>query len=149
VKFERVFWLQAFPTAFVEGCQPFEVRFGFLFIAPAELMIYRAGNAVMLIPGNKQVNTWEMNAPVTFFELNWPSVSGKVKLNRYQVYRSGQWLDIDSYRDRDEGLILLRCAFDTEVQAKQFVMPDGMVGREVTGDDRYTEESLARLGIPK
>ena len=53
-----------------------------------------------------------------------------------------------SARGKLEGLVTAEVEFPDEDAANQFRAPDWL-GREVTGDDQYSNQSLARHGLPQ
>jgi CYTH domain-containing protein len=67
---------------------------------------------------------------------------------RYKVRCGKRTVEVDVYRGPLEGLVTAEVEFPDEESAREFRPPDWL-GREVTGDERYKNESLARYGAPE
>lgn len=66
----------------------------------------------------------------------------RIKKNRYVVNENGNKFEIDIFEDHLKGLAFLEVEFNSEEEAKAFVVPT-WVEKEVTDDVRYTNSQLA------
>lgn len=83
------------------------------------------------------------------FERLWPLTEGR-RLVKHRYSREadrGVLLELDVYEGELEGLAVLEVEFASEDAAAAFVAPD-WVGRELTGDRAYANQSLALHGRP-
>jgi adenylate cyclase len=79
----------------------------------------------------------------------WPLTKGRrVRKVRYEVLHDGLTIEVDVYRRKLKGLVTAEVEFPDEDAAKRFHAPDWL-GREVTGDEQYSNQSLARHGLPQ
>jgi CYTH domain-containing protein len=84
------------------------------------------------------------------FEALWPlTAERRVVKTRYlmPLDDGGLVAEIDDYDDALSGLITAEVEFATEAAALAYLAPDWL-GREVTGDARYNNRTLAVDGIP-
>ena len=71
----------------------------------------------------------------------------KIMKNRYVVNEANNRFEIDVYEGKLKGLACLEVEFPSVEAAEKFIVPD-WVEKEVTGDSRYRNSSLARNNIP-
>lgn len=81
------------------------------------------------------------------FEALWPLSEGRrIAKSRTKVpLEDGLTAEVDVYEDDLAGLVTVEVEFADEASAAAFTPPDWL-GREVTGDSRYANQSLARAG---
>lgn len=60
----------------------------------------------------------------------------------------GLTIQVDVYRRKLKGLITAEVEFPDGDAAGRFQVPTWL-GREVTGDDQYSNQNLARYGLPQ
>jgi adenylate cyclase len=85
--------------------------------------------------------------PEQFDEL-WPlTESARVRKTRWLVPLGDLTAELDVFEDDLEGLRMAEIEFSDEAAARSFD-PPGWLGREVTDDERYANESLATQGMP-
>ncbi len=91
-----------------------------------------------------------MELPAEVFEELWPQTEGRwVEKVRHLVdIGDGLSAEVDVYSGELEGLVTAEVEFESGEAADAFVAPDWM-GREVTGDGRYANQTLATAGIPE
>ena len=78
------------------------------------------------------------------FEALWPLVrKASIQKMRYRIPCAGRTLEVDIYQGHHRGLITAETEFRSLGEAKAF-HPPAFLGREVTGNRHYTNESLAR-----
>lgn len=149
MKICRTFRLNEFPPELLGRFQPVLVRVGFLYSAPTELLIRKIGNNVTLIPGFPELEGWSsIGAPVFFFDRNWPKITARAEMRRYEFFHGDRYLNLDEGLGKHAGLFLLRCEFDSEAQAAGFIVPFGVQGVDVSSNERYTDKGLAQFGMP-
>ena len=86
--------------------------------------------------------------PAQFAAL-WPLTKGRrLRKVRYEVPHDGRTVQVDVYRGKLRGLVTAEIEFPDEDAARGFHPPDWL-GREVTGDDHYSNQNLARHGLPQ
>jgi adenylate cyclase len=83
------------------------------------------------------------------FTLLWPLTEGRqVVKTRYLVaLDSGRTAEVDDYAGDLAGLLTAEVEFPDEASARAF-RPPAWLGREVTGDTRYANRTLAVDGLP-
>jgi adenylate cyclase len=83
------------------------------------------------------------------FEALWPLTEGRrVEKVRYLVPIETGEIEVDVFEGALAGMVTAEMEFDSEAQSDAFDPPDWL-GREVTGDDRYANETLAVHGLPE
>jgi len=87
-------------------------------------------------------------SPAEQFEALWPLTEGRrLRKRRHLLPDDGVEVEVDVYEGELEGLIVAEIEFDSEEQARGFEPPPWL-GDEVTGDERFLNESLAVDGAP-
>jgi len=82
------------------------------------------------------------------FERLWPLTAGRrIEKRRYEIPEDGATIELDVYEGDLAGLVVAEIEFGSEEDADAFSGPDWL-GREVTDDARYKNQSLARDGAP-
>jgi adenylate cyclase len=82
------------------------------------------------------------------FEQLWPLTDGKrLHKRRYAIPAGDRTIELDVYSGDLEGLIVAEIEFPSEQAARSFD-PPAWLGREVTGDPAYLNETLATRGRP-
>jgi predicted adenylyl cyclase CyaB len=83
------------------------------------------------------------------FNSLWQTTEGKrLEKVRYEIPHGGQIIEADVYRGSLEGLVSAEIEFASPEASDQFVPPEWF-GKDVTGDKRYKNQSLALRGLPK
>jgi len=78
----------------------------------------------------------------------WPHTAGRrIEKVRYRVPVDVTTAEVDVYGDALSGLLTVEVEFPSETAATAFVAPSWF-GREVTGDGRWSNASLAEHGLP-
>jgi CYTH domain-containing protein len=79
----------------------------------------------------------------------WPLTEGRRLSKRRLVVtlERGLEVELDLFKGELEGLLIAEVEFESEAESHEFE-PPGWLGEEVTGDDRYSGQSLARGGTP-
>jgi CYTH domain-containing protein len=86
--------------------------------------------------------------PAQFASL-WPLTKGRrIRKVRYEVPYEGLTVQVDVYRRRLKGLLTAEVEFPDEESAGRFEAP-AWLGREVTGDEHFSNQNLARHGLPQ
>jgi adenylate cyclase len=82
------------------------------------------------------------------FEALWPLTEGRrLRKRRHLLPHDGLEVEVDVYEGELEGLVVAEVEFDSEEQARGFEAP-AWLGEDVTGDDRFLNETLAVNGAP-
>jgi CYTH domain-containing protein len=83
------------------------------------------------------------------FEALWPLTQGRrIEKRRYKMPTDeGLTVELDVYAGELDGLMTAEVEFESEEEAERFDPPAWM-GTEVTGDKRYSNQSLATRGRP-
>ena len=86
--------------------------------------------------------------PLETAEALWPHTAGRrIDKTRHRVGLGGLVAEVDVYAGELAGLCRIEVEFPSESEAAAFV-PLPWFGREVTGDTRWSNSSLARNGRP-
>jgi adenylate cyclase len=143
---DRPRWLEEQPST--------HIRQGYLAIVPGEgeVRLRETDNATLLTVkrGAGEIRREEEVelAPDQFRAL-WPLTEGaRVHKRRYSVPDDGRTFEVDVFEGPLEGLVVAEVEFDAERESAEFDPPEWF-GRELTGDDRYANESLATNGAPE
>jgi CYTH domain-containing protein len=153
VEIERKFELARRPPALEQ--HPHErIEQGYLAIDPAgtEVRIRRMGDDLTLTvkAGGGLVRAEEalVLQPAEFDAL-WPlTLDRRIVKTRYMIpFAGGLTVEVDVYEEALAGLVIAEVEFPDEPASRAFAPPDWL-GREVTGDPRYANRSLAVAGRP-
>lgn len=88
----------------------------------------------------------EIKIPVERFNRLWRLVRGaSIKKNRYRIPFGQRVIQLDVYQGPHKGLLTAEVEFPDKKQSKAFRPPDWF-GREITGNQRYSNEVMARRG---
>jgi adenylate cyclase len=95
----------------------------------------------------------EIRIPKVTFRSLWPLTRrARIAKWRYEIPWNGRTVEMDVYLGPHRGLITAEIEFDSGAASRSFDPPDWL-GRELTGNRRYTNQSLARkqhsLRIPR
>jgi CYTH domain-containing protein len=83
------------------------------------------------------------------FDELWPLTEGRrLRKRRHLIPHGERELELDVYEGDLEGLVVAEIEFASEEDARAFE-PPGWIGEEVTGDERYLNETLATRGKPR
>jgi adenylate cyclase len=129
-----------------------EVEQGYLVIAGELEVRLRAADGHRLLTvkrGHGEVREEvEIQLSAEQFDALWPLTEGqRISKRRHVVPIDGLKAEVDVYGARLEGLVVAEIEFSSQEQAEGFQAPDWL-GEEVTGDDRYANQSLATAGAP-
>jgi adenylate cyclase len=127
---------------------------GYLAIAPdgVEVRVRRRdGRATLTVksgPGHVRTEE-ELDLDERRFGSLWPLTEGRrVTKTRHEIPLAGDTIaELDVYDGAHDGLMTAEVEFDSEAASERFEPPPWL-GREVTGDKRYANQSLALDGRP-
>lgn len=152
VEIERKYLLTAVPPD-LERHPAERIQQGYLAVAPdgVEVRVRRRGDAAVLTvksgPGHIRVEE-ELAIDERRFAALWPLTEGRrLSKTRHLVPLGGVVAEVDVYDGALAGLITAEVEFASVRESAAFVPPDWF-GREVTGDARYANQSLARAAAP-
>ena len=111
----------------------------------------RAGEATLTVKsgGGRTRVEEEIAIEPERFERLWPLTEGRrIEKKRYEIEADGGLtIELDVYAGELEGLVVAEIEFGSESDADAFAPPPWL-GREVTDDQRYKNQRLAREGAP-
>jgi CYTH domain-containing protein len=150
VEVERKFLVPDPPD--LSGADADEIVQGYLAIgSEGEVRVRRKGDALFLTAKrgsglSRQEAEVELDAKG--FEELWPLTEGRrLHKRRHVVPHDGLQIEVDVYEGELEGLVVAEIEFPSEEQARAFEPPQWL-GDDVTGDERYLNETLATQGAP-
>ena len=150
---ERKFIVRELPPGLGEHrAEP--IAQGYLATAPdgVEVRIRRRGDATLLTvksgPAMVRVEE-EIAIEADRFDALWPLTAGRRldKVRHYVPLDGGLEAELDVYAGALEGLLTAEIEFPSEAAARAFVPPPWL-GRDVTGDSAYANQTLALRGAP-
>jgi adenylate cyclase len=152
VEIERKFLVLEPPP--LEGRESHAIEQGYLTLAEAgaEVRLRRSDvERVLTVKGGTGRTRIEEE-----FELDedrfaslWPLTEGaRLSKVRYRIPYGELTIELDIYQGKLEGLRVAEVEFESERAADAFRPPEWF-GEEVTGDERYLNESLATKGAPQ
>jgi CYTH domain-containing protein len=147
---ERKFLVPDSPD--LDGSESDEIEQGYLAIgADGEVRLRRKGEKFVLT-AKRGAGISREEAEVELdreaFERLWPLTEGRRLHKRRHVIPHGDLaIEVDVYEGDLEGLLVAEIEFSSEDEARRFDPPD-WIGKEVTGDERYLNETLATQGPP-
>jgi adenylate cyclase len=150
VEIERKFLVTELPP--LEGTRSDPVEQGYLSLGPeGQVRLRRRGDRLWLTVkyGAGLVrDEREVELAPEQFETLWPLTEGRrLRKRRHLMEHAGRDIELDVYEGKVEGLAVAEVEFADEVAAEAFEPPEWF-GDEVTGDERYANESLAAHGLP-
>ena len=77
----------------------------------------------------------------------WPITRGRrVRKTRYTTsLGNGLIMEFDEYKGALAGLYILEVEFPSENAARNFVLPEGISGKDVTVDKRFKNKNLSEI----
>jgi adenylate cyclase len=150
VEVERKFLVPETPD--LSGTDSDEIEQGYLAIgSDGEVRLRRKGGRLLLTAkrgSGISRDEAEVELDREPFELLWPLTEGRRLHKRRHVIPHGDLrIEVDVYEGELEGLVVAEIEFSSEDEARAFQPPD-WIGEEVTGDERYLNETLATRGPP-
>ena len=128
-----------------------EIEQGYLAIGADEIRLRRHGDEhVLTVKRGSGMSREEVEVPLTTeaFEQLWPLTAGRrVEKTRVTTPVEGAVAEVDVYRGPLAGLVTVEVEFDDLNSASMF-SPPFWFGNELTGDSRYSNQSLAVDGPP-
>jgi adenylate cyclase len=151
VEIERKFLLQELPEGLDQAPRE-KIRQGYVAITDdgTELRVREEGKQCYLTvkSGAGQSRT-ELEIPIDsdLFASLWPLTRGRrIRKVRYEIPYGDRTIQVDVYRRKLKGLVTAEVEFPSEQSAKEFSPPDWLV-EEITEDDRFKNQNLARYGL--
>jgi adenylate cyclase len=153
VEIERKFLLDGTPE-WLDDYDSARIEQGYLAIVEGETEVRvrrKDGQALLTVKqGTGEVRREEeIELTGDQFEAMWPLTEGRrVAKLRYEVPYEGLTIEIDVFEGPLSGIVTVEVEFDSEEASAAFEPPEWL-GREVTGDPKYANESLATRGAPE
>jgi adenylate cyclase len=150
---ERKFRLEREPE-WLHDCEATRIEQGYLAIEPgvAEVRVRRRdGESLLTVKRGSGLSRTEVEIELRSDQLEalWPLTEGRrVSKVRYLVPQGEATIEVDVFEAELAGMCTGEIEFDSEAASEAFD-PPGWLGKDVTGDDRYTNESLAVHGLPE
>ena len=134
------------------GTESNEIEQGYLAVGTeGEVRLRRKGEALLLTAkrgAGLSRDEAEVELDADAFESLWPLTEGRrLHKRRHLIPHGDLTIELDVYEGDLEGLVVAEIEFASEDQAGRFE-PPGWIGEEVTGDERYLNETLATRGPP-
>jgi adenylate cyclase len=147
---ERKFLVPESPE--LGGTESNEIEQGYLAVGhEGEVRLRRKGEKLVLTAkrgSGLSREEGEIELDRDSFEGLWPLTEGRRLHKRRHLIPSGDLtIELDVYEGDLAGLLVAEIEFASEDQARQFEPPE-WIGEEVTGDERYLNETLATQGRP-
>jgi adenylate cyclase len=119
--------------------------------AAAEVRVRRRGGSLTLTvksaPAHARVEE-EIEIDEARFASLWRLSEGRrIVKTRYLIEHDGNTIELDDYHDALRGLMTAEVEFPSEAASDAFDPPPWL-GREITGDRRYANQTLATQGLP-
>ena len=147
---ERKFLVAESPD--LDGADSNEIEQGYLAIgADGEVRLRRKGDRLLLTAKRGEGlsrDEAEVEIDREAFDRLWPLTEGRrLHKRRYVIPHEGLQIEVDVYEGDLEGLLVAEIEFASEEAAGEFEPPE-WIAEEVTGDQRYLNETLATKGAP-
>jgi adenylate cyclase len=147
---ERKFLVAEAPD--LDGTESDEIEQGYLAIgSEGEVRLRRKGDRLLLTAKRGEGlsrDEAEVELDPESFEELWPLAEGRrLRKRRHLVPDGDLTIEVDVYQGDLEGLVVAEIEFPSEEAARDFEAPEWL-GEEVTGDERYLNETLATSGRP-
>jgi CYTH domain-containing protein len=150
---ERKFLIPTKPD-FLKDCPRKRIRQGYLAVGGnrTEVRVRQEGKQYLLTlksgKGQTRVEE-ELRIGRKRFDSLWPLTRGqRVRKVRYFASHHDRTIQVDVYRRKLKGLVVAEVEFPDTAQARAFEPPEWL-GREVTDDERFRNQSLAANGLPE
>jgi len=150
MEIERKFLLSKPPD--LEGTESDEISQGYLALGfEGEVRLRRRGKKLVLTAKRGSGiarDEAEVELDQADFDRLWPLTEGRrLHKRRHLITQNELKVEVDVYEGELEGLVVAEIEFPSEEEARAFE-PLDWIGEEVTGDERYLNETLATKGAP-
>ncbi len=150
MEIERKFLVGEVPPGLAIDSQE-EIDQGYLSIGEDEIRLrLRGGRHLITAKRGHGLTRVEVEVPLDHasFDALWPLTEGRrVAKTRSTTQIEGGTLEIDVYKGSLAGLVTAEIEFEDSAAAEAFVPPRWLL-RELTGDERYSNQRLALDGLP-
>lgn len=152
IEIERKFLVEEAPE-WLSGCECEQISQGYLAVVEGEreVRLRRKGEDFLLtvkIGSGESRREREIRLHNGQLEALWHLTEGaSLEKSRYLVPVGELTAEVDVYEGELEGLITAEVEFDSREQSEEFEPPEWF-GRELTGDERWANQSLALHGRP-
>ena len=153
VEIERKFLIDLDSLHFnLESFAKFEILQGYIITGPRKSVRIRStGNACILTvkegSGTKRTE-YEGPLPKETFDALWPAAKEtSIQKTRYVIPYEVYEFEIDVYHGKLEGLVTVEVEFKSMEVSEEFI-PPSWFGKEVTGEYKYLNSTLASMLLP-
>jgi CYTH domain-containing protein len=150
LEIERKFLVEEVPADLPFDSED-EIAQGYLAVGHDEVRLRRRGERHLITAKRGHgMSRGEVEVPVdpASFEALWALTKGRrVEKTRRTTEVEGGTLELDTYHGALEGLVTAEIEFPDEAAAEAFTPPPWLA-RELTGDERYSNQRLALDGLP-
>ena len=152
VEYERKYKLKELPSSRLLRKEILIFQ-AYIFTEPYELRIRRYNEEYILTMKDDKIENrleWEVTIPKWVFNGLLQHIDGReIEKIRYSIPYNDLILEIDEFKRRLKGLIILECEFPNEEAYNKFKLPKWIsFEKELTGDKAYLNKNLALYGIP-
>ena len=144
---ERKFLIRQLPAG-LKRARSFAIAQGYLATEPDDrhVRVRRKGRSASLtfklVRGSTREER-EIKLSAKQFTALWPATAGRrLRKRRYAIPWKNVIIEVDVYRGKNKGLIVAEVEFPNQAACQRFEPPNWF-GREVTGDRRYSNITLA------
>lgn len=148
---ERKWRLASTPS--LVGFKSYSIKQGYVFVGQKEFRLRQKGQKYYFTfkgPGGVVRKEWERKIPALLFYLFWPLTWGsRLYKERYYYPYNYKTIEIDIFKRRLEGLLIMEVEFESEEEARSFEVPKDLnISEDVSSNPKYRAISLIRQGIP-
>ena len=150
LEIERKFLVERLPPSISIDSEE-EIAQGYLAIGEDQVRLRRRGSSHLItVKRGRGLTRAEVEVPLAkaSFEELWPLTEGRrLEKTRRTTRVEGGMVEIDVYHRPLAGLVTAEIEFADEDAARAFTPPPWLA-RELTDDDRYSNQRLALEGLP-
>lgn len=149
MEIERKFLLKNSPDNIIQAITPTAIEQGYLVCEQERELRIRKRNTQFTLTQKsgsglvREENETDISAEA--FTILWPFTENKqISKLRYTFDYKGQECELDIYRGKLEGLVVMEAEFTSEVEAAAFIPPTYCI-EEITENKKFKNANLAQL----
>lgn len=153
MEIERKFLLPSMPVWHPHIEKAEKIRQGYLLVDDVEVRVRQKGERFYFTikgDGAMERDEWETEILENIFEILWPKTEGvRIEKTRYSIPFRNLILEVDEYKGKLDGLVILECEFSNKEDAESFVLPSWAKSAvDVTENKAFKNKNLAVYGLP-